>query len=804
MTKHYREIAAVILTAAMMLSTGVIWAAEPQDIMNEPFDYAQGTDIKTQASPWKFDEGSDNPAKYTVTAAQDPVNAENTAMKIEVTEKGAEGGNKYSYLRYPFDTVSDTKCNLFSYRIYIPSDVEGYNTQATTVDKNGMLGAPVYFALNDALNQRTAPFYQTISIGTKDSGLNRLKMRGVINETTNTTKEVDFPLESDQWYTVSSIIDSTGKRIHMTVTNEQTGASQSEDLFYQRYLNALSTLTQLEIYPHFNFENVMLYLDDFKLEAYDYADTLAVDQQALEIEELPVNGIVSENFVLPEFGPIYKSILSWASNNPSVIRVENGQAIVQKGTVDTEVTLTATLSGAPEQTLTKNFVVTVPGAGIVGEAYQNLTLDKLTREYAQAITQSFSLDTSSFISGVAVTWMSSDPSVLTIDGANALVSRKDYDRPVILTAKISDGNEVMYKSFSLNVWAANPVTAITETFDYTDYIGKPVFEVAPLTENGWKLDYTSGSYYENSKTVLEADIDDGAGGLIKHTRTVADQSGKNNCVSWNLPQAQTGQTVVLQARINFDTQAPSRYNIEIMGGGTTVGGSASSGFLPVDLAFDYTTDRIWSTQCIDGKWQANNDLTTISRQLPELGVWFDLKVELNLTSQTFDVYIDGERINTASVPFRCSGDPTPANAAATVDNINLIRAYIFRGYGDGELLIDDVSLRGIEKESVVRSIQIVDVAFKDAQGGAAYGLTAKGTIDSIRILKHQDIDATVVTAIYQDGRLLDVFLYPVTESSTLSCGMKLPEDLAGVTAKIFVWTDTAASMMPLSDMMLLQ
>ncbi len=800
MLKFYRRIVSVIAATAVLSSASAVWAAEPQSVMEDSFAYPVGTDIKTEANGWKFDAGDSNAAVYSATAAADPSGAENTALKIDVTQKGANTGSKYSYLRYPFNPVSDSKCNEFSYRIYIPSDVEGYNTQATSVGANGdVLGAPIYLALDDTLANRTGPFYQTISIGTKESGLNRLKMRGSKDATTNDTREVDFPLEADCWHTVSTIVDSVGKRIHMTVLNEKSGTVQSEALYYQRYLNAPATLAQFEVYPHFGFQNVMVYLDDFELKAYDYTDTIAADKTALTLDDIADFANVTKDFALPEFGSVYKSVLSWESSNPSVIKVENGRALVAQAVEDTTVTLTATLQGAV--TDTKEFVLTVPGAGSLGEAFQKLTLAKLTSEYSQAITTSFSLDTSSFITGVHIDWSSSDASVIAIDGTEAVVSRKDYDRPVTLTAKLSaNGSDaVMYKSFKLNVWAAEPTTELKETFNYTEFAGMSISEVTPMTVNGWKQDYADGIYFNNSNTKLKPDPDDEAGCLIEHVRTVVDGSGKNNNITWSLPEVQTGKTVIMQARMNFNTETASRYSVEFFGKGTTVGGTVNNALIPVDIAFDYSSNRIWSTQVIDGNWQANNAATTISTKLPELGKWFDLKVEMRLTEQVFDIYIDGERLNTTSVPFRCSGDPTPNNAAKSVDNINLFRTYIFRSYGDGELLIDDLSMRGIEKESTMRPFQLGDVIYKDEQGQVVPEMTSGGTVDSIRVIKQHDKNAVFIVALYQDSRLLDTYTTSVSASTTVSCGLKLPDDLTGVQVKAFVWDDCDVSMMPLSD-----
>ena len=181
---------------------------------------------------------------------------------------------------------------------------------------------------------------------------------------------------------------------------------------------------------------------------------------------------VTQDLQLGSVGLLNGSAITWSSSDPdtvSVSELEDGvnvyNAVVtqpEKGSVDKQVTLTATATDPddPLKTATATFVITV-------KAVVNSTVENVKEDYncvdvtyadgddAQSITQDITL-VENVLNGSTVTWQSSRPDLISTGG---IVTRPDADAgssDVVISAVISNNGATLTKVFSLRVIAAEP------------------------------------------------------------------------------------------------------------------------------------------------------------------------------------------------------------------------------------------------------------------------------------------------------------------------------------------------------------
>ncbi len=165
---------------------------------------------------------------------------------------------------------------------------------------------------------------------------------------------------------------------------------------------------------------------------------VASDKAALDLGD---TSAVTENLTLPVLGANGSTIV-WRTNNPAVVQADG---TVHRDLDSKRATLTATITYGNAFD-TKQFVVTVLGT-VTDE--QRVASDKeaLTLGDTTAVTGSLTLPTVG-TKGSAITWATSDASVITKDG---VVTRGDADKTATLTATIKYGDVTDTKVFTVTV-----------------------------------------------------------------------------------------------------------------------------------------------------------------------------------------------------------------------------------------------------------------------------------------------------------------------------------------------------------------
>ena len=158
----------------------------------------------------------------------------------------------------------------------------------------------------------------------------------------------------------------------------------------------------------------------------------------------------------------------WESTDPNVIDV-NGNVNCQK--TETKVTLTGIFSVQEDDSLTarKSFEITVAAdpddASAVAAAKESLTIGDTS-----SVKSDISLP-SSGRRGTAITWQSSDESIITNDGKITRAPRQD--KTAVLTATITRGEESDTKAFTVTVAGYVPITI--DAYSYGDADGNTRF-----------------------------------------------------------------------------------------------------------------------------------------------------------------------------------------------------------------------------------------------------------------------------------------------------------------------------------------
>ena len=182
-----------------------------------------------------------------------------------------------------------------------------------------------------------------------------------------------------------------------------------------------------------------------------------VEMDTTKIALSPENlDAVTDNFPVAEKGALYQSEIVWSTNNSSVIKIENGSAIVnqplhEEG--DAEVVMTAFVRNENAATQ-KNFTVTVPALPSDEELVQTvkdwLNWNLISLDDTADVKRNLALPLS-YNGGVTISWESSNENVVLPDGRVYNPSVGENAAAVTLKATIEKNSCKQEKTFSFVV-----------------------------------------------------------------------------------------------------------------------------------------------------------------------------------------------------------------------------------------------------------------------------------------------------------------------------------------------------------------
>ncbi len=369
------------------------------------------------------------------------------------------------------------------------------------------------------------------------------------------------------------------------------------------------------------------YLDDILIRKLDVSDNMAVSEAS---DSLVITSPVTENFILPKQGA-YGTEITWRISDESLIEVVDNLAVVHRAIgVDKTVTLTATISRATAS-VEKEFRLVLPAISAAENAASALEFNSFAgNQKSWFITESFTLPNS--VNGASVEWTSSVPGVLDKNGN---ISRQRQDVPVTLTATFTKDGSTYQKTFDLVVVGAGTVISVDD-FSAPSTEGQDIHNW-----NNWSLEDTTG-YLNGIKATVEKDPFDGltsydeAEKVLSFNRYNLKNDGKvyNQMVMKKIDASKKEIT-----RVDFDYMfhvVPSTMYVEMEGMlrhyGISNTGIGLKGY--DEIPFGKTLEAY---------------------------KWYHITIEQDAYNNTFNVYLDYEKLN---------DEPVYAPGNATITGVN--------------------------------------------------------------------------------------------------------------------------------------
>ncbi|MBT2291878.1 glycoside hydrolase family 127 protein [Paenibacillus albidus] len=183
-------------------------------------------------------------------------------------------------------------------------------------------------------------------------------------------------------------------------------------------------------------------------------DIVAADKEAINLGNLRT---IENDLTLPATG-IYGSQISWQSSRPDVIGSDGTVTRPAPGQPDAELVLTATLTKG-NATATREFQATVLRV-LSDQEKVDLDKDAISLGDVSAVIQDLKLPTEGSRYGSAISWKSSDPTVVAVDGKVTRPAAHSGNAEVSLTATVKNGSASGIRTFMVTVQEASFVLTL--------------------------------------------------------------------------------------------------------------------------------------------------------------------------------------------------------------------------------------------------------------------------------------------------------------------------------------------------------
>ncbi len=272
---------------------------------------------------------------------------------------------------------------------------------------------------------------------------------------------------------------------------------------------------------------------------------------------------------------------------------------------------------SPVELLIKDMSVTTT-------AVSAIRYEELTTESPNAITKSLSLPAD--FNGKTVTWISSNPSVIAIDGT---VTRSSEEQDVTLTAKIEGEDDKVFNFTVLSNRVSTKFHLSSENFENTDAY-KTIWGTGNGGGNGTTIDGVKDANLTFNQVVVNKGESGASKALYMH-RANEDQSG--TCYglspvykvgSINSRSMYSNGLITVKSSLCFDFEEGETptYSVRFYERG-------NAGDMSNKVVFNYATGKV--TVCS----------YSYAGKLPERGEWFDLEIVIDTKREKIEVFIDG-------------------------------------------------------------------------------------------------------------------------------------------------------------------
>lgn len=380
--------------------------------------------------------------------------------------------------------------------------------------------------------------------------------------------------------------------------------------------------------------------------------------------------------------------------------------------------------------------------------YDNLRLYRDVREevFSAAATELSSLFSSRYvlkgdanlpatipgIDGYNIKWSSNSPLVkIGADGHSAVVTPKEENTAVRLTAKVTDasGQYTATRSFDVEVTADDTITDLSSLENWKTVQGTPLLEKNPTNEVDKTVKVVPSS---EAYTVIES-----CSGIVEATA--------------QLYMSKESAGSIYLADNNGNAFAKINLNKSVV----------SAGEDGVIKSHSYPSKK-----------------------------WFDLTVKADMLKRTYDVFIDGAKVNNASIPF----DEVSDNGTLARVGFNC---------SEGSVFVNDVTAKSLSANS---GLEVKKISYKNSSAKAVNAPSAGGKVTSVEVsntLTNQP--AVVFVAVYgADGSMVDFGKatydsLPTGKTTVTFTDVDIPSTWNNnCEVKAFVWNGTS-KIVPLTD-----
>lgn len=598
-------------------------------------------------------------------------------------------------------------------------------------------------------------------------------------------------LESADWNRIKVVLD-TNKQVWNAYVNGIQINTDGEIPLYQKNKTGpdngeLVYMNDFQISTYRGYTGGTLYVDNISVrkdtsEYSDNAEAYAAAEAVTEAAVLGDNASAAEitgDLSLPS---VDGCSVRFISSDESAI--DSQGRYVNTSSDDKVVTLTvAVIKGS--QTAKKSFSLVALAAEQyrrTNAVYDMLSFECFTNEPPNAVTRDLDLSWQNLtgicdLEGVAVSFSSTNPEVL--NSVTGEVTRQAADVHTQLNMTVAWEGYSKEKSMDVVVLGRDKEVYYSSNFRNPEHLGQ---DVSVLDK------WSNGGTTTNRVTTLE-NVDNNY--VLRSYRQEANQQDIS-FAGLRLNQAcTTAFTTELRLKLMQEASgvvnAPSPIYVLEVDGLYNVNSQAVTAKV-AELRFGYDTHSI-RFNYKDGNFINYIDIET----LPNLDTWFDLKLDFDVLEHGFDVYIDGEKINSEKLPFY-----QKYAAGYSVESFERFGGLYFTPMRTVEklsMLVDDVAVTGCA--GLHHSCRLYENGEELKSIHYLNHFAGNSEID-VKVICANDASETktfdVLMAVYDNGRLVSVrksenplTLADGANGEVTFTNVALKDDTDALTIKCFAW-----------------
>lgn len=474
--------------------------------------------------------------------------------------------------------------------------------------------------------------------------------------------------------------------------------------------------------------------------------------------------------------------VTWESSDENALSISGNAATPARGMTPQHLTITANIDQEGKAyTVKKTFDVTVMPSDDyikVYNVYRNLTEETFTTEPADSISKDLDFS-ESYISkyaeldGVSLEFISSDEDVISSSGT---VTRGKGNKPCEITVTVTDDDTgvSMTKSLNYTVLDEKQYVYYSTNFAYPDQVGADMPEL-----DNWSLDGSPNNPKRFNSTIEK----DGDNYLLQSVRGEADSTATNfNVLTFDRAKG----NVSIKMDVKFDHyKDPGMYVFYIYG--RYQKGDTTDSMQCGEIRFDYNASRAYIPY-YKGASVATESVYT----LPKVGEWIEIEFRMDVLTQSFDIYINGEKYNAHSIPFYNANNAKEGEEAKnTCIGITSIHYNTYRYGSNNAIYTDNVVVSGERYlqsncEIYENGEKLKELKFVNGFEECEYDLVTKIVNDTDA---QRNFDLYV--AVYDAGKLVSarkksgISMEKGTFATETFEDIDIPKDLEKVEIKVF-------------------